>query len=145
LDNYRLLREEFATFLRDIFKEPGKYNFDETSLLFNSESRKFRANGLLRLSPLNPKILSITGMIKNLNAEEELSIDQEKTPGTLQEIIICGSTSYQYLIRNNRIFDFAKIRDAQYHMALYELLAELNYKHVAILKKTDCFFLFSHG
>ena len=32
-------------------------------------------------------------------------------------------------------FDFAKIRDAQYHMALYELLAELNYKHVAILKK----------
>jgi hypothetical protein len=32
-------------------------------------------------------------------------------------------------------FDFAKIRDAQYHMALYEILAELNYKHVAILKK----------
>jgi hypothetical protein len=32
-------------------------------------------------------------------------------------------------------FDFAKIRDAQYHMALYELLAELNYKHAAILKK----------
>jgi hypothetical protein len=32
-------------------------------------------------------------------------------------------------------FDFAKIRDAQYHMALYELLAELNYKHSAILKK----------
>ena len=27
------------------------------------------------------------------------------------------------------------IRDAQYHMALYELLAELTYKHVAILKK----------
>jgi hypothetical protein len=32
-------------------------------------------------------------------------------------------------------FDFAKIRDAQYHMALYELLAEINYKHAAILKK----------
>ena len=32
-------------------------------------------------------------------------------------------------------FGFAKIRDAQYHMALYELLAELNYKHAAILKK----------
>ena len=32
-------------------------------------------------------------------------------------------------------FGFAKVRDAQYHMALYELLAELNYQHVAILKK----------
>ena len=32
-------------------------------------------------------------------------------------------------------FGFADIRDAQYHMALYEMLAELNFKHVAILKK----------
>ena len=32
-------------------------------------------------------------------------------------------------------FGFADTRDAQYHMALYELLAELNFKHVAILKK----------
>ena len=32
-------------------------------------------------------------------------------------------------------FGFAKIRDAQYHMALYEILAEINYMHVAILKK----------
>jgi hypothetical protein len=37
--------------------------------------------------------------------------------------------------KEQQIFDFAKIRDAQYHMALYELLAELNFKHVAILKK----------
>jgi hypothetical protein len=37
--------------------------------------------------------------------------------------------------KEQQVFDFAKIRDAQYHMALYELLAELNYKHVAILKK----------
>ena len=32
-------------------------------------------------------------------------------------------------------YGFAKVRDAQYHMALYEILAELNNKHVAILKK----------
>lgn len=42
-------------------------------------------------------------------------------------------------------FGFADIRDAQYHMALYEMLAELNFKHVAILKKTDSFFLLSYG
>ena len=43
-------------------------------------------------------------------------------------------------------YGFAKVRDAQYHMALYEIMAEINYKHVAILKKTsDSFFLFSYG
>ena len=34
-------REEFTKFVRDIFDEPGKYKFDETSLLFNSESNSF--------------------------------------------------------------------------------------------------------
>ena len=32
-------------------------------------------------------------------------------------------------------FTFPDVRDAQYHMALYEVLAELSYKHIAILKK----------
>jgi hypothetical protein len=32
-------------------------------------------------------------------------------------------------------YGFADVRDAQYHMALYEILAELDYKHCAILKK----------
>lgn len=37
--------------------------------------------------------------------------------------------------KEQKIFDFAQIRDAQYHMALYECLAELKYKHIALLKK----------
>jgi hypothetical protein len=37
--------------------------------------------------------------------------------------------------KEKRKFDFPTVRDAQYHMALYELLAELNYQHAAVLKK----------
>jgi hypothetical protein len=37
--------------------------------------------------------------------------------------------------KEEKRFDFAKIRDAQYHMALYEHLAELHWKHAIILKK----------
>jgi hypothetical protein len=37
--------------------------------------------------------------------------------------------------KEEKKYGFAKVRDAQYHMALYELLAELNNKHSAILKK----------
>ena len=35
--------------------------------------------------------------------------------------------------KEEKKYGFAKVRDAQYHMALYELLAELHYKHSAIL------------
>ena len=37
--------------------------------------------------------------------------------------------------KEEKRFDFAKVRDAQYHMALYEILAELHWKHAIILKK----------
>jgi len=37
--------------------------------------------------------------------------------------------------KEEKKYGFAKVRDAQYHMALYELLAELNNEHAAILKK----------
>ena len=30
--------EDFASFLIDIFKEPGQYEFDETAYLFNETS-----------------------------------------------------------------------------------------------------------
>ena len=34
-------RESFVDFLKEVFKEPGKYEFDECSLEFNSQARKF--------------------------------------------------------------------------------------------------------
>ena len=37
--------------------------------------------------------------------------------------------------KEEKAYGFAKVRDAQYHMALYELLAELHNKHSAIFKK----------
>ena len=37
--------------------------------------------------------------------------------------------------KEEKKYGFAKVRDAQYHMALYEILAELHNEHSAILKK----------
>jgi len=37
--------------------------------------------------------------------------------------------------KEDKKYKFPNLRDAQYHMALYELLAELHYKHVALIKK----------
>ena len=38
-------RGEMVEFLEPLFKEPGEYNFDETSLLFNREAKRFNDQG----------------------------------------------------------------------------------------------------
>ena len=44
------------------------------------------------------------------------------------------------------IYDFPLIWDVQYHMALYEILAELHHEHSVILKKkTNSLFIFSYS
>jgi hypothetical protein len=129
-------REDFADFVKGVFKEPGKYQFNETSsYLFTTESTKFRKDGVYCTAPFKSK-------------DFVNYWDDQKTKCRKGIIIKDGDITW-YLTReyymwlnflpifNKEIqqFGFADVRDAQYHMALYELLAELNYKHAAILKK----------
>jgi hypothetical protein len=128
-------REEFSRAIADIFTEPGKYDFDDTSYLFNEQATAFRTKNVYCTAPFKSKDFIAYW-------------DDQKTKCRKGVFYINGNKKW-YLTRDyymwlnflpifdkeQQKFDFAKIRDAQYHMALYELLAELNYKHVAILKK----------
>ena len=127
--------EDFHEFLFDIFKEPGKYKFDNTSLIFNAEARRFNKEGLYCSSPFRSK--------------DFMSYWDDQKNKCRQGAIYKNNGRVWYLTRDYYmwlnflpIFDkeekkygFAKVRDAQYHMALYEIIAELNNQHVAILKK----------
>jgi hypothetical protein len=128
-------REEFADFVKSIFKEPGKYNFDDTSLLFNSESRKFRADGYYCDSPFKSKDFINYWDEQKLRCRRGVIYKSNKSTWYISRDYYMWLNFLPIFDKEQQIFDFAKIRDAQYHMALYELLAELNYKHVAILKK----------
>ena len=128
-------REEFRDFLLPLFKEPGKYEFNEDSLMFNAEGRKFQKQGYYCHAPLKSKDF-ITYW------------DDQKNKCRTGVIIYSGDRTW-YLSRDyymwlnflpiydkeEKRFDFAKVRDAQYHMALYEILGELHWKHAIILKK----------
>ena len=129
-------REEFRTFILTIFDEPGKYKFNEdTNNIFNEQARLFRQNNIYCAAPFRSK-----DFIKYWDNQKEKC---------RKGIIVKSGTTSWYLSRDyymwlnflpifdkeQQKFDFAKIRDAQYHMALYEILAELHYKHAAILKK----------
>ncbi len=128
-------REDFTVFVRDLFLEPGKYKFDKTSLEFNAEAIKFKTTGVYCTSAFKSK-----DFIKYWDSEKKKcrkGVIYKSKKGTWY----ISRDYYMWLnflpIFNKEIqqFGFADIRDAQYHMALYEMLAELNYKHVAILKK----------
>ena len=129
-------REDFNNFIFGVFKEPGKYGFNETTnQIFISESNKFRSDGVYCTAPFKSK--------------DFVNYWDDQKQKCRKGIIVKDSTNTWFLAREyymwlnflpifdkeQQKFDFAKIRDAQYHMALYELLAELNYKHVGILKK----------
>jgi len=128
-------RDEFKDFLLFIFKEPGEYEFDETSLIFNAEARKFQKQRYYCSAPVKSK--------------DFVAYWDDQKNKCRNGIIVHSGTKVWYISRDyymwlnflpiydkeEKRFDFAKVRDAQYHMALYEHLAELNYKHAVILKK----------
>lgn len=128
--------DDFRTFVKSTFREPGKYNLDETSKIFNEQARKFREQGdVYCLAPFRSK-----DFVAYWNHEKEKSINGA---------IFKKGTNIWYLPRDyyfwinflpiydkiKKKFDFPQVWDVQLHMALYEELAELNYKHSAILKK----------
>jgi hypothetical protein len=131
-------KEEYRDFVISIFKETGPdegYNFDNTSFLFNSEGRNFQKNGYYCNAPFrskdfinywdDQKLKSVAGVIYKSN-----------------DVIWYLTRDYYMWInflpiydKEEKKFDFPKVWDGQYHMALYECIAELTYKHCPVLKK----------
>lgn len=128
-------KEDFRDFILTLFKEPGEYDFDETSFVFNEEARKFNKLGVFTVSPYGSK--------------DFIKYWEDQKDKCRKGVIYKNNNKTWYLTRDyymwlnflpiydkeEKKYGFAKVRDAQYHMALYELLAELHHKHVAILKK----------
>ena len=136
-------RDDFKEFVLSMFKEPGKYNFDETSYFFNEQAKKFHETGSYISVPENSKDwLEYWGTLEDENPLSEKSKCR-------RGVIFKSKTNTFYLTRDyyfwinflpiydkdKKKFDFPEIWDSQYHSHLYELLAELHYKHAAELKK----------
>ncbi len=131
-------REDWKNFVRSVFKDEGPnegYQFDETSFLFNEQGRKFQKDGYYCNAPVKTK--------------DYITYWNDQKDKCRKGVIFKNKDRVWYLSRDYYMwlnflpiydkeesrFDFAKVRDAQYHMALYECLAELEYKHCPILKK----------
>jgi hypothetical protein len=128
-------RQEFSDAIQEIFKEPGQYEFDETSFIFNEQSVKFKQNNVYCTAPFKSKdFINYWDTEKHKCRKGVFYINNGKKWYLTRDYYM-WLNFLPIFDKEEQNFGFAKVRDAQYHMALYELLAELNYQHVAILKK----------
>lgn len=128
-------KEDFKIKILSLFKEPGKYNFDESSSMFNEQGNLFNKNGFYCSAPYMTKDFIKYWDDQKLKCRKGIFVVNGD-----KEFYI--SRDYYMWINFLPIFDkadkkygFPYLWDSQYHMALYELLAELHYKHAAIVKK----------
>ena len=127
--------EEFVSFLLSIFKEPGLYEYDETSFLFNEQATRFNENGFYCSAPFRSKDFSFYWETEKDKCRSGVIFKNKNKTWYLTRDYYMWLNFLPIYDKEEKKYGFAKVRDAQYHMALYELLAELNYKHSAILKK----------
>ena len=127
--------EELAKFVLSIFKEPGKYKFDETSFIFNAEARRFNKDGFYCGSPFRSKDFMAYWDDQKIKCRSGVIYKFENKTWYITRDYYMWLNFLPIYDKEEKKYGFAKVRDAQYHMALYEILAELNNKHCAILKK----------
>jgi hypothetical protein len=139
-------QDSFVEFLWSMFKEPGKYEFDETSYKFNEQAKLFEKNNKVYcFSPMRSK-----DYITYWDAEKEkcrfgvIYKNNDKTWYLTREYYMWLNFLPIY-DKEEKKFGFAKVRDAQYHMALYEEIARHTSKHCVILKKRQIASSYYHG
>lgn len=135
-------KEEFRDFVKGLFKEPGKYNFNETSLLFNEQSRGFME------SSTNEK-RRIYCSFPDMSRDYINYWETEKEKCREGVIFVPESGERFYLTRDyymylnflpifdkeKGIFTFPTVWDSQYHSFIYDILAQLHDNHIVKLKK----------
>jgi hypothetical protein len=128
-------QESFIEFLLNIFKEPGEYNFTSMSKQFNKEAKTFNKQGFYCDKPFRSKdFINYWEDQKNKCREGVIYKDGPLTWFLTRDYYMWLNFLPIY-DKEEKKYGFAKVRDAQYHMALYEILAELHFQHSAILKK----------
>ena len=128
-------KSAFTDFVLSLFKEPGQYQFDDTVYLFNAEARKFKKDEVYCAAPFKSK-----DFIAYWDSEKEKC--RRGVIFKSGEMTWYLPREYYMWVNFLRIYEkitkkyrFASVWDVQYHMALYELLAELHGMHAAIVKK----------
>lgn len=126
---------EFKDFVKSTFKEPGKYNFDESVSIFNSQALFYKENGYFCKYAEGSKDYRKYWDDQKIKCRKGIIVKHKSNTWYLPRDYYMW---VNFLPINDKIakkFDFPQVWDTQLHMALYECLAELHWEHASILKK----------
>lgn len=137
-------REEYRDYITSLFKEPGLYNFDETSELFNTPARVFlfyekrygQGKGIYNEFTRGSK-----EYIRYWDTEKEkcrkgvIFHNDKGDTWYLPRFLYHWLNFLHIKFKIEKRFTFPEFRDVQYHMALYECVAELHQKNGVTLKR----------
>ena len=128
--------EDYRSFLLSVFKEPGKYNLGESSKLFNEQARLFRKQGdVYCMAPFRSKDFVTYWDAEKHKSTEGCIFHDNGNSWYLPRDYYFWINFLPIYDKIKKKFDFPLVWDVQLHMALYEELAEVHYKHSSILKK----------
>lgn len=128
-------RQDFIDYVLSIFNVPGHYEFNKLSFKFNEQAQIFNEQGFYCNKPFRSKDFTQYWEDQKNKCREGVIYVADNKSWYLTRDYYMWLNFLPIFDKEEKKYGFAKVRDAQYHMALYELLAELHYKHSAILKK----------
>lgn len=138
-------REDFVKYLWTLWKKPGEYEFDETSLCFNTEARKFNKTRVYCAAPYRTKDYNNYWDAEKNKCRKGVIFKNGRNQWYLSRYYYMWLNFLPIYNKEIADFGFPDVRDAQYHIALYEELARYSHKHVAILKKRQIASSYFHG
>ena len=139
-------REEFKTLLEEeYFKEPGEYEFDEIVIEFQKQARKFQKDKYYCDFSDGSRDFIKYWDFEKLKCRKGVFYHKEDKKYYLTRDYYHFINFAPIVNKIKRTEDFPDIHDAQYHMALYEWIGELDYKHGVILKKRQFGSSFYHA
>ncbi len=116
-------REDFAEFIKNIFKQPGEYLFNElTSNIFIEQSKKFETDGVYCTAPFKSSDFIKYWDNEKAKCRKGVIIKDKGNTWFLAREYYMWLNFLPIFNKEIQKFGFADIRDSQNHMAIYELL-----------------------
>ena len=111
--------EDFSEYLYSIFKEPGKYDFTKIALKFNQEARTFNEQGFYCNKPFRSKDFTNYWEDQKNKCRVGVIYKDGDHEWYLTRDYYMWLNFLPIFDKEEKHYGFAKVRDAQYHMALY--------------------------
>lgn len=134
-DTFFDTKEEFIEYLEGIFKEPGEYNFDSTTEEMNRQARNFDRDGFYCIYAFKTKDYINYWEDQKKKSRRGVIFKSGNLEWYLTRELYFWVNFLQIYDKIKKEFQFPKLWDVQYHMALYEKIAELKSLDAAVMKK----------